>query len=170
MSIEKRRPAAGQWTAAQVRRDVLREGSRTRRLAWWLVIVPALALFSFSLAAGAETGKPGYASAAKELPAGKPLVYVRASYEGSLLGWFKDKWSSHELCSVSSRQLERIASEYEIGWVTASVDGAQVEIATVSGPGANDAELRALLGAPGLKCRLVRRASIFYLPFDANTS
>lgn len=170
MSIEKRRPAAGQWTAAQVRRDVLREGSRTKRLAWWLVIVPALALFSFSLAAGAGTGKPGYAGAANELPPGKPLVYVRASYEDSLLGWFKDKWASHELCSVTQAQLERIASEYEVGWMTATADGAQVRIATVSGPGANDAELRAFLGAPALKCHLVRRASIFYLPFDAHTS
>jgi hypothetical protein len=170
MSIEKRRPAAGQWTAAHVRGDTLREGSRTKRLAWWLVIVPALALFSFSLAAGAGTGKPDLASAAEDLPPNKPLVYVRASHEDGLVGWLKDKWAGHELCSVSPSQLEQIASEYQIGHVTMTMDGAPVDVVTVSGQGANDAELRSLLDAPALQCHLVRRASIFYLPFDAHTS
>jgi hypothetical protein len=170
MSIQHRRPAAGQWTAARVRRDALNEGSRWKRLSWWLLIVPALALFSFSLAAGAQTGKPDYASAAKELPKSKALVVIGPRDDGTLLGWLKSIYSSHELCSVTASQLERIASEYEVGQVTIAVDGAPVELVTVSGQGANDAELRALLGVPALNCRLVRRASVFYLPFDAHGS
>jgi hypothetical protein len=170
MSIRDRRPAAGQWTAARVRRDTLNEGSRFKRLAWWLLIVPALALFSFSLAAGAQTGKRDYAGAVRDLPAGRPLVVVQASEEDSLLGWLEGKWASQELCSVTPSQLERIAAAYDIGRMTITVDGAPVELVTVSGRGANVADLRTLLGAPAPDCRLVRRASIFYLPFDAHGS
>ena len=170
MSIDHRRPAAGQWTAAQVRRDSLREGSRAKRLVWWLVIVPALALFSFSLAAGAQTGKTDLASAARELPPMKPLVYIRTSQADSLTSWLSGKWDSHELCSVTTSQLQRISSEYQVGWTTVTAASGTMQIATVSGPGANDAEVRSLLSVSALDCRLVRRASIFYLPFDAHGS
>lgn len=170
MSIQHRRPAAGQWTVARVRRDTLNEGTRRKRLSWWLLIVPALALFSFSLTASAQTGKPDYASAAKELPKGQPLVVVGPRDDGTLLGWLKSTYSSHEVCSVTASQLERIASAYDVGQMTITVDGASVQLVTVSGQGANDAELRAFLGVRALDCRLVRRTSIFYLPFDAHGS
>ena len=170
MSIEHRRPAAGQWTVAQVRRDTLNEGTRRKRLSWWLLIVPALALFSFSLTASAGTGKPDYASAAKDLPKGQPLVVVGPRADGSLLGWLTSTYSTHEVCSVTPSQLERIASAYDVGQMTVTVDSAPVQLVTVSGKGANDAELRAFLGVRALDCRLVRRASIFYLPFDAHGS
>jgi hypothetical protein len=170
MSIRDRRPAARQWTAAHVRRDALDEGPRSKRLAWWLVIVPALALFSFSLAASAQTGKADLASAVRDLPATKPLVVVRTNQGDSLLGWLKSAYADREVCAVTPSQLQRISSEYQVGWTTISTDSGQTQIATVAGPGANDAELRSLLGVSALDCRLVRRASIFYLPFDAHGS
>jgi hypothetical protein len=95
---------------------------------------------------------------------------VKTNQEDSLVGWLKSAYSNREVCSVTPSQLQRISSEYQVGWTTLSVDGAPVEIATVSGPRANDAEVRSFLGVSALDCRLVRRASIFYLPFDAHGS
>ena len=60
MSVDKRRLAAAQRTAA------LRTPSTTKRLCAWIIIVPALALFSFSVVAGAAGfgAKPDLAAAA----------------------------------------------------------------------------------------------------------
>jgi hypothetical protein len=67
MSVGTRRLAAAQRTAAG------KPPSRARRLGAWIIIVPALALFSFSVVAGAAgfQPKPDVASAAaKVLPQG----------------------------------------------------------------------------------------------------
>jgi len=66
MSVDKRRLAAAQRTAASRKTP-----SRARRLGAWIIIVPALAAFSFSVVAGAAVaqGKPGLtAAAAKVVP------------------------------------------------------------------------------------------------------
>ena len=66
MSVDKRRLAAAQRTAASSKTP-----SRAKRLGAWIIIVPALAAFSFSVVAGAASaqGKPGLeAAAAKVVP------------------------------------------------------------------------------------------------------
>ena len=62
MSVDKRRLAAAQRTAA------LRTTSTTERLCAWIIIVPALALFSFSVVAGAAGfgAKPDLTAARRE--------------------------------------------------------------------------------------------------------
>ncbi|MGB2952023.1 MAG: hypothetical protein WBB74_01375 [Gaiellaceae bacterium] len=133
------------------------------------MIVPILALFSSTVIAGAKTfGKPDYAKAARQLPAG-PLVLVSEQHQ-TFLDRLSSADSSRELCSVTSSELKLIATRYEVGHMAVTVGGKRIEIATVSGSGANDHELRSLLGDPKLKCKLVREAGIFYLPFDAHGS
>jgi hypothetical protein len=62
MSVEDPRHAAAQRTAAASRRV------RAFRLATWLLIVPALSFFSFSVVAGARglESKPDYAGAVRQ--------------------------------------------------------------------------------------------------------
>ena len=173
MSIQHRRPAAGQWTAAYLREDKLVLGYRRKRLASWLVIIPTLAVFSLSIVAGAQAlRKPDYAQAAKKLPANQPLIVVAGSSKSvdNFWGWLESKFASKELCSVTQSQLTAISTHYRVGHMTINVDGKAVDLVTVDGPAANDREMREYLGDPNLKCTLVRRASTFYLPFDAHTS
>jgi hypothetical protein len=74
--------------------------------------------------------------------------------------------SKKEVCSVNTRQLALLQAEYEVGWMTVTVDGGPVDLVTVAG--ANDHDLRAMLG--DVQCRLVKEKHVFYLPFDAQTS
>jgi hypothetical protein len=137
------------------------------------VIVPTLSLFSFSVVAGAQTvGKPDYAGAAKQLPRGKPLIVVSApnASTDSLLDRLRKTSANEALCSVTQSQLDRIGAHYTVERTTITMDGVDVEVAMVSGAGANVHELREYLGRPALECKLVRRASVFFLPFDAHGS
>jgi hypothetical protein len=173
MSIQHRRPAAGQWTAAYTRDDALQLGRyRRKRLASWLLIVPTLAFFSLSLVAGAQAfGKTDYASAIKELPPSQPVIVVakvQQSFDNPL-AWLSD-YGSKEVCSVTSSQLSTIAAHYQVGHMAVDVAGARLDVVTVEGAGANDHELRTYLGDPKLKCQLVRRGGVFFLPFDAHGS
>ena len=172
MSIEHGRRAARQWTAASLRGEKLQSSSRRRRLASWLLIVPTLSLFSFSLIAGAQTGKPDYEKAAKQLSRDEPLMLIAASEqsEGNFLDQLVHGYTDKALCSVTSLQLREIGARYDVGHMTITVEGADVDVVTVSGKGANDHELRTFLGDPKLRCKFVRRAGIFYLPFDAQGS
>jgi hypothetical protein len=68
LSVDKRRLAAAQRTAVGRRTP-----SRAKRLGAWIIIVPALSLFSFSVVAGAKVSqsKPDVAAAAaKVVPQG----------------------------------------------------------------------------------------------------
>jgi hypothetical protein len=173
MSVDDSRLAAVQRTVALARASAQARRGRRRRLASWLVIVPTLSLFSFSVVAGAQTvGKPDYAGAAKQLPRGKPLIVVTAPSQSD------DSWSDRftqasttkELCSVTPTQLARIAAHYSVTHTTITMNGAAVDVVAVSGEGANDRELREYLGDPHPTCKLVRRASVFFLPFEAHGS
>jgi hypothetical protein len=166
MSVGESRLAAAQRTAAS------RRGRTRTRLAAWIVIVPTLTLFSSTVIAGAKTfGKPDYAQAAEQLPRTGAFVLVSSSAShDSWLDRLRASYTSKELCAVTEAQLQEIASRYEVGQMTVTVAGQSVEIATVSGAGANDHELRALLGDPKLKCKLVREGGVFFLPFDPHGS
>jgi hypothetical protein len=174
MSIERPRPAAGQWTAANVRDDALDLGGlRGKRLASWLLIVPTLAVFSLSLVAGARAlRKPDYAAAVKQLPQNQPLIVVAGAQKSvdNFFGWFSDKYTSKELCAVTQAQLAQLAQHYTVGHMTVQVDGKPVDVVTLDGKGANDHDLRTYLGDPNMKCKLVRNAGTFFLPFDSNQS
>ncbi len=149
MSVENRRHAAAQRTAAH---------NRKLRLASWLLIVPTLSLFSFSVVAGAAGfgTKPDYAGAIQQLPQGLGVVALEL---GS---------GAKEVCSVNDAELAAISSRWPTARIRIDVAGRSVDIVTVSG--ANDHDLRQVIGGKGATCKLVRVASVFFLPFDAHTS
>lgn len=173
MSVDDSRNAAAQRAVAIARASARSRRRPWRRLASWIVIVPTLSLFSFSVVAGAQTvGKPDYAGAAKQLPRGKPLIVVTApaASDDSFIDRLAQKNSKKELCSVTQSQLARIALRYTVAHTTITIDGVAVDVVMISGAGANDHELREYLGQPAPVCKLVRRASVFFVPFDAHTS
>lgn len=166
MSVDDSRFAAAQRTAA-TRREPL-----GRRLKVWLVIVPTLVFFASMLAGGAAAfGKPDYAKAAKDLPNTGALVLVSASTE-------HDSWLDHmrswngqkALCSVTPAQLQQLAAHYNVEYLTIKVGGHTVQIAKVSGKGANDRDLREYLGDAKMKCKVIRIGGVFFLPFDPHGS
>jgi hypothetical protein len=167
MSVGPRRLAAAQRTVAVSPR------ARAVRLVSWFLIIPTLALFSFSVVASASGfgAKPDYAGAAKAVapPAhakGGAFVVVEAKSKPNpnpLEKLFSH--SQREVCWITSSQLARVAREYSTGRMTITVDGAPLDLVTVDG--ANDHDLRATLGARSMTCRLVRVSSTYFLPFDA---
>jgi hypothetical protein len=171
MSVDKRRLAAAQRTAA------LRSPSKTKRLCAWIVIVPALALFSFSVVAGAAGfgAKPDLAAAAKKVTpkhgADDGTVVVVESSQGSdnpVAGLF-GKGVGHQVCWISASQLTRVSALYRTTTATIQVGHTPYGIVTVYG--ANERDLKRLLGGPSeLKCQLVHVVGLFFLPFDPNLS
>jgi hypothetical protein len=167
MSVDDSRFAAAQRTAATQR------PAMSSRLKAWLVIVPTLALFASTLVGGAAAfGKPDYAGAAKELPSTGALVLVSAttdqhqSWLDRLTSWSGQK----ELCSVTPAQVRELAAHYQVDYLTVTVDGHSVQVAKVSGQGANDHDLREYLGDAKMKCEIIREGGLFFLPFDPNGS
>ena len=163
MSVDDSRFAAAQRTAAT------RRGAKSARLKAWLVILPTLAVFATALVGGAAAfGKPDYSRAAQKLPPGA-LVLVSADAQQT---WLQRLTSSSpkELCSMTPSQLAQVAAHYDVSYVSVTVNGRQVQIAKVSGRGANDHDLRTYLGDPKMTCKLVRDGGVFFLPFDPNIS
>jgi hypothetical protein len=166
MSVDDSRFAAAQRTAAR------RRGTTSKRLKAWVVVVPTLMLFAAALGGGAAAfRKPDYAKTARTLPSAGGFVLVSAAGEHSE-SWLDRlmRSSGKELCSVTAQQLEQVALHYEVSYLTVTVDGRSLQIAKVSGQGANDHELREYLGDPKLTCKFVREGGIFFLPFDPNVS
>jgi hypothetical protein len=167
MSVGPRRLAAAQRTVA------VSPGARAVRLASWFLIVPTLALFSFSVVASASGygAKPDYAGAAKAVaPPGhaKDGAFIVVEAKSKPNPNPLEKLFSHsqrEVCWITSTQLARVSREYSTGRMTISVDGDPLDLVTVDG--ANDHDLRAMLGAGGMTCRLVKVSSTYFLPFDA---
>jgi hypothetical protein len=187
MFVDKRRFAAAQRTA--VRRT---NASRPRRLVAWIVILPALALFSFSVVAGAAgaQGKPDVAAAAeKVVPKGHDdghggstgggsnnknqnkddgvLVVVDSSHGDGGIGDLVGK-GGHEICWISTSQLVRVSGVYKTTTSTLKVGHTTYRLVTVYG--ADEKTLRQLLGTSAVQCRLVHAAHLFFLPFDPNLS
>jgi hypothetical protein len=187
MSVDKRRLAAAQRTAAS-----RKHASRTRRLAAWIIILPALTLFSFSVVAGAAgaQSKPDVESAAAQVVPhghddghgndgtggggdsqnqnqdGGTLVVVDSSHDsgiGDLLGK-----GGHEICWISKSQLGRVSAVYKTTTSTLKVGHTTYRLVTVYG--ANERTLKQLLGTSAVQCRLVHAAKLFFLPFDPNLS
>jgi len=138
------------------------------------LIVPTLALFSFSVVASASGfgAKPDYAGAVKAVAPpehakrGGAFIVVEAKSKPNpnpLEKLFSH--SQREVCWITSTQLARVAREYSTGRMTISVDGDPLDLVTVDG--ANDHDLRSMLGPRGMTCRLVRVSSTYFLPFDA---
>ncbi len=185
MSVGKRRLAAAQRTAA-----VRTTPSRAKRLGAWIIIVPALALFSFSVVAGAAgfNAKPDVASAAAkvvpktrvEAPPAKSvkddkakdtkddgaLVVVDEQATGPLGGLL----GSHgkEVCWISKSQLTRVSAVYRTSTSSLRVGHVTYTIVTVYGP--NEGDLRQLLGSSAVQCHLVHVSKLYFLPFDPNIS
>lgn len=158
MSVVDPRPAAAQRTAA----------SRTRVFATWLVAVPLLAFFSFSVVAGAATmdTKQPVAKAVDKLPKDtKTVVQLPAPPKADNL---LDKLTHQAtlVCTVNSTQLRRIQQQWRTSTASLTVDSRTISVVSVYDAKEND--LRTALGSP--KCVLVQVAKIFFLPFDAHTS
>jgi hypothetical protein len=171
MSVDDPRLAAAQRTAA-------RNWRRARLCATWLFIVPLLAMFSFSVVAGAKTfGKEDVGRAVRQLPDDRHVVEVPVSKGdrggdghgdqgdgGNLTDRFSH--SEHYVCSVNSTQLAKIQTRYRTGRSTLRVDGRSLDIVAVYD--ANERDLRDYLG--NVSCVLVKVSHTFFLPFDAHTS
>jgi hypothetical protein len=167
MSVDTRRFAAAQRTAAH------RPRARFWRLASWLLIVPTLSVFSFSVVAGASGfgSEPDYAAAVEAVAPNDPqlpgtYVLVAAEQSGNSLTHVFAA-SGKTVCWISRSQLQRVAAVYPTGRTTIMVGGTSLDLVTVSG--ANAKGLRTLLGA-NLSCRLVQVSHTFFLPFDAHGS
>jgi hypothetical protein len=166
MSVSDPRPAAAQRTAASDARGTRRS---IKVLATWMFIVPMLSFFSFSVVAGARTfDKPDYAGAIKQLPKNQPVVVVPAAPQDNndgLLGSFEQQ---HFVCSVTASELARIQARYHTTRLTIGHGSHALDVVSVFG--ANERDLRSYLGDNGVRCVLVRLASVFFLPFDPHGS
>ena len=135
MSVGTRRLAAAQRTAA------VAYPSAWKRLGVWIVIVPALAIFSFSVVAqAAGVGKPNVASVAAQV----------------------------EVCWISTGQLARVSRAYRTATSSLTVGGRTYALVTVYD--ADEKGLQAVLGVTPVQCKLVHVAHVFFLPFDPNIS
>lgn len=164
MSVDDPRPAAAQRTAARNRRGA-------RLCATWLFIVPLLAMFSFSVVAGAKTfGKPDVGGAVQQLPDDRHVVEVPVSggSRGGDDNAVVDRFSraEHYVCSVNASQLARIEVVYRTGRYSLTINGRSLDIVTVYD--ASERDLRAYLG--NVSCVLVKVSHTFFLPFDAQGS
>jgi hypothetical protein len=176
MSVDDPRSAAAQRTAAAPRNRSTRR--TVARLATWILIVPLLAAFSFSVVAGATTlGKPDIAKAVKQLPSTAHVVEVQASHtngaepgktagEAGIAQRFAH--ADHLVCSVTGSQLIRIKQRYTTGRLALTVDGRSLDVVSVFG--ATDKDVRSYLGDSGVTCVLVQVSHVFFLPFDAHGS
>lgn len=155
MSVVDPRPAAAQRTAA----------SRTRIVATWLVAVPLLAFFSFSVVAGAATmdGKQPLARAVEKLPKTKTVVEISAPNEGVVQ---KFTHAAKLVCTVDQAQLTRVQAQWRTSTSSLLVNGSTISVVSVYG--ATESALRNTLG--NATCTLVQVARVFFLPFDAHTS
>lgn len=188
MSVDKRRLAAAQRTAARSKKP-----SRAKRLGAWIIIVPALSLFSFSVVAGAAGGlaKPDLRSAAaKVVPQGHDdghgsgpadggdkgknkeqdngtLVVVDSSHNDGGISGLLGK-GGREICWISNRQLSRVSAVYKTTVSTLKVGDKTYKLVTVYE--ASEQTLKQLLGTQAVQCRLVHVAHLFFLPFDPNLS
>ena len=162
MSVEDARFAAAQRTAAASRRV------RAFRVATWLLIVPLLSFFSFSVVAGARglNGKPDYAGAVRELGPHERGTYFVLREPANPLERIFAGGAAERVCWIDRGQLARVADRWSTGRMTIGYRSGSLELVTVSG--AKEPDLRAELG--DVKCVLVQLSRTFYLPFDAHGS
>jgi hypothetical protein len=137
------------------------------------VIVPALSLFSFSVVAGAAGfgSKPNVGSAASAVVPrgggeGTFVVVAAKPSDNGVANQLQN--GANEVCWISKSQLARVSAVYGTSTTSLSVGARTYSLVTVDG--ANDHDLRQLLGAPAVQCRLVHVAHLFFLPFDPNLS
>lgn len=162
MSVCDPRPAAAQRTAASKR-------GIARVVATWLVAVPLLAFFSFSVVAGAATfGSPSAAEKALGRLPGSTTVVVQVPASDPQHQSVVERLThaAKLVCSVDRRQLTAIQSAYRTSTSTLTVAGRSVDAVSVYG--ADQTSLRGYLGDG--RCVLVQVAHVFFLPFDAQTS
>jgi hypothetical protein len=162
MSVEDARFAAAQRTAAATRRV------RAFRVATWLLIVPLLSLFSFSVVAGAQglNGKREYAEAVRDLGPRKGGTYVVLREPANPLERIFRGGAAEHVCWIDAQQLARVAERWPTGKMSIGYESRSLDLITVTG--AREHELRAELG--NVKCALVQVARTFYLPFEAHGS
>lgn len=150
------------------------------------MIVPALALFSFSVVAQAAVfrGKPDLAAAAaKVVPSPAPaekkddgkhddkkdggVIVVVDKGDGGL-GDALGRDHGKEVCWISRSQLTRVSAVYRTTTSTLQVGGRSYSLVTVYG--ADEKALQGLLRVSPVQCKLVHAAHVFFLPFDPNIS
>jgi hypothetical protein len=148
MSVHQRRFAAATRTAAAPRGLV----GRLKLTFTWIIVLAALSLFTFTVVGTAATTKPDVAGAAKKLPPDQPQIVIDGK---------------HAVCSVNASQLKLIQARWQTGWMTVTMNGAPVDLVTVTG--AKRPDLEKMLGKK-VTCQLVEQKHVFYLPFDAQTS
>ena len=194
MSVGTRRLAAAQRTA------VSKNPSRARRLGAWIIIVPALALFSFSVVAGAAgfQPKPDVASAAaKVVPQGHDTGKSSGNdgkhdqgNDGKHGNGGDDEddngglvliGSSHDDGSIAGRLGK---GGREICWISTSqlarVSAVYRTTKTTIRVHRTTYRLVTVYGAnehnlkkllaSAVKCRLLEEHHLFFLPFDPNLS
>lgn len=157
MSVGSRRYAAAQRTA------VGSTSSRVKRLGAWIVIVPALSLFSFSVVASAA----GFSSKAD---VGKTAAQVvHAKHDDAKSGALVVLGAGEkQVCWISKSQLVRVSAVYKTTTSSLQVGSNTYSLVTVYD--ANEHTLRTLLGSSAVECKLVHEQHLFFLPFDPNIS
>src|SRR5580765_6314152 len=148
MSVHQRRFAAATRTAAPARGFK----RRVKLTLTCVTVLAALSLFTFTVVGTAATTKPDVGGAAKKLAPDEPKIVIDGK---------------HEVCSVNASQLAQIQARWQTGWLTVAVNGAPLDLVTVTG--AKEPDLEKMLGKK-VKCQLVEQKHVFYLPFDAQTS
>lgn len=156
MSVGSRRYAAAQRTA------VGSTPSRVKRLGAWIVIVPALSLFSFSVVASAA----GFSS---KPDVGKTATQVVQKHDDAKSGAVVVLGHGEkQVCWISKSQLVRVSAMYKTTTSSLQVGSNTYSLVTVYD--ANEHTLRTLLGGSAVDCKLVHEQHLFFLPFDPNIS
>ena len=150
MSVQQKRFAATTRTAARTRGF----RGRVKLTLTWLTVLAALSLFTLTVVGTAAAKKPDVAGAIQKLPPSQPVIVIDGR---------------KQVCSVNASQLKLIQAEYDTGWMTVNINGADTDVVTVTGMKEN--ELKKMLGnGKQVKCEVVQQQHVFYLPFDAQTS
>lgn len=142
----------------------------------WVAIFLTLVMATMWIGTGIAAPNSHAANAVKAAGLGGAdnVAVVEAGDENS--GWlakFSRKFEDQTVCAVSRGQYDRLVAEYGASVESASIDGAAVDIVKIS---SGDAKAKDLLDiiqgdhtGPG-KCKVVKKASFFYMMFNANIS
>ena len=145
-----------------------------RLLVTWVVVFSCFSLFASVIVTNAAGNRTDYAGAIKKLTAGRPLapnealIVVNSGNPGGSIANIFSSVDWRLVCRVRKAQLPLLRAHYVIGQRKVIFHKRPLKLITVAG--AHEAKLRQLLGLRHSSCQMVQRKSLFYLPFETQTS